>query len=105
MLTLSFVICTFFGDPSKHVPIALENLPKSAQNVAKKNAQIVLEFLKRCLKFRSNARELLAVFNYLLADVHTYPYCYFLTLDFLIGDHTRSETPMPFFFKINCSNG
>ena len=63
----------------------------------KKNAQIVLEFLKKCLKFRSNAREFLAVFNYFLADVHTYPYCYFLTLDFLIGDQTRSETPMPFF--------
>ena len=36
MLTLSFVVCTFFADPSKHVPIALENSPKSAQNMAKK---------------------------------------------------------------------
>ena len=28
-----------------------------------KNAQIELEFLKKCLKFWSNAQELLAVFN------------------------------------------
>ena len=26
----------FLADPSKHVPIALENSPKSAQNMAKK---------------------------------------------------------------------
>ena len=70
-----------------------------------KNAQIVLEFLKKCLKFRSNARELLAAFNYFLPDVHKYSYFYLLTLDFLIGDQTRSDTPMLFFFKINCSHG
>ena len=43
----------------------------------KKNVQTVLEFLKKYLKFRSNARELLAVFNYFLANVHKYSYFIF----------------------------
>ena len=47
-----------------------------------KNAQIALEFLKKYLKFWSNAQEF-------LADVQKYSYFYFLTLDFLIGDQTR----------------
>ena len=60
--------------------------------------QIELEFLKKCLKFRNSARELLVVFNYFLADVHKYSsFIKALTLDFPIGDQTRSETPMGFF--------
>ena len=35
---------TWMGD--RHVPIELENAPKSAQNMAK-STQIVLEFLKK----------------------------------------------------------
>ena len=45
----------------RHVPIALENSPKRAQNMAEK-----------CLKFRNSSRKLLVVFNYLLADFHKY---------------------------------
>ena len=37
-----------------------------------KSTQIVLEFLKECLKFRNSARKLLLVFNYFLADVYNY---------------------------------
>ena len=47
-----------------------------------KNAQIELEFLKKCLKFWSNAQEF-------LTDVQKCSYFYFLTLNFLIGDQTR----------------
>ena len=45
---------TWMGD--RHVPIELENAPKSAQNMAK--------------KYSDSARNLLVVFNYFLADVH-----------------------------------
>ena len=63
--------------------------------------QKVLELLKKCLKFRNRARKLRVVFNYFLADVHKYYILSFikdLTLDFLVGDQTRSEPPMSFFF-------
>ena len=70
-----------------------------------KSTQIVFEFLKECLKFRNSARKLLVVFSYFLADVHKYSSFFkALTLDFLIGDQTTSETPMFYFFKIDCSH-
>ena len=47
-----------------------------------KNAQIELEFLKKYLKFWSNAQEF-------LTDVQKCSYFYFLTLNFLIGDQTK----------------
>ena len=37
-----------------------------------KSAQVVIEFLKKCLKFRNSARKFLVVFNYFLADVYNY---------------------------------
>ena len=40
----------------RHVPIELENAPKSAQNMAK--------------KYSDSAQNLLVVFNYFLAEVH-----------------------------------
>ena len=45
---------------------------KMRQKVLKtwqKSTQIVLEFLKKCLKFKNSARNLLVVLNYFLADV------------------------------------
>ena len=45
------------GEQGRHVPIALKSSPKSGQNMAKKSAQIELEFLKKC---------------YFLTDVHKY---------------------------------
>ena len=37
-----------------------------------KSAQVVIEFLKKCLKFRNSVRKFLVVFNYFLADVYNY---------------------------------
>ena len=45
-----------------------KKVPKTWQ----KSAQIVLEFLKKGLKFRNSARKLLVVSNYVLADVTKY---------------------------------
>ena len=45
---------------------------KMRQKVLKtwqKSTQIVLEFLKKCLKFKNSARNLLVDLNYFLADV------------------------------------
>ena len=61
--------------PSRPVPITEEKSPNSAQE-NDKSAQIVLDFYKKCLKFRNSARKL-------LADTVIYIYLYiFLVLTF-----------------------
>ena len=60
------------GEQGRHVPIAPKSPPKSGQNMAKKSAQIELEFLKKCLEYPNSALTLPVVFNYFLADAHKY---------------------------------
>ena len=58
---------TWMGD--RHVPIELENAPKSAQNMAKKYSDSARIFEKVLEIFKNSARNLLVVLNYFLADV------------------------------------
>ena len=58
-------------DGLRHVPIAHENSPKSAQNIAQKRSNSARIFEKG-FKFSNSARTLLVVFNNFLADVHKY---------------------------------
>jgi len=70
------------------LPIALENSPKSGQNEVK-IAQIELEFWKKCVKYRNSARTF-------LVDMFINILSFLKTLDILIDDQTRSETPVLF---------
>ena len=70
-----------------------------------KKYSIRARIFEKVLEISNSARKLLVVFSYFLADVHKYSSFFkALTLDFLIGDQTTSETPMFYFFKIDCSH-